>query len=67
MGLYLERNGEAELGGKRVLLIIGSPPTGGAGRMKLFCHACPHHTQLTRLNIWKKDGPPQCVSTVSVF
>ena len=39
---------------------IGSPPTGGAGRMKLSCRARIGHTYFTHSHILKKDPPPQC-------
>ena len=38
---------------------IGSPPTGGAGWMKLFlCRARIGHTHLNHSYILKKDRPP---------
>ena len=43
------------------VLEIGSPPTGGAGRMNLFLgRARIDHTHLTHSYILKKDPPPQC-------
>ena len=51
---------------------IGSPPTGGAGRIILLCRTRISHTHLTHSYILKKYPPPlckycQCIGVVQSF